>query len=158
MAYATSDDVFKRYPMISNVVGSGTNMIASVDIASVYISDAMSIVDGFLSRRYQLPLINEPMLTWLTSDIAIYRAFEDKLPRFPDAVEKRFTNAMSMLWTIQQGKMDLTSSSQQVTSGGDQDAWTTASSNAGVIFEPAERITNTQSLFDPFFQLDRRSF
>lgn len=156
-AYATSDDVFKRYPMVSNIVGSGTNQIASADVNSIYIQDGQSIVDAYLSRRYVLPLTVEPLLTWITSDIAIYRMFEDKLPRFPDAIEKRYTNAMSMLWAIQQGKMDLTASSQQVTDGGDQDAWSNVESYAGVIFNPAESLTNCQSIFDPFFRLDRHS-
>jgi phage gp36-like protein len=62
------------------------------------------------------------LLTSLCADIAIYRMAEDKLPRFPDAIEKRYTNAVSMLLMLQQGVMDL-NSSQLVSSGGDQEAW-----------------------------------
>lgn len=156
MAYAVIDDVFKRYPMVSNLVGSGTNLVASVDVASIYIADGESYVNAFLAARYTMPLVTEPLLTSLTSDIAIYRMFEDKLPRFPDAIEKRYTNAISILWALQAGKMRLTSSNL-VTSGGDQDAWSSANSNAGSIFQPAEALTNTQSVPDPFFWLDRDS-
>lgn len=151
--YATIDDVFKRYPMVSNLVGSGSNLVTSVDVSSIYISDGQSIVDAFLRAKYVTPLTAEPLVTWITADISIYRMFEDKLPRFPDAVEKRYTNAMSMLYGLQLGKLTLTSS-QIVTSGGDQDAWSSANSNAGPIFLPAEALTNTQSVQDPFFWLD----
>lgn len=154
--YATIDDVFKRYPLVSNVVGSGSNMVASVDISSSYIADAQSIINAYLANKYVVPLNPEPILTWITADIAIYRLFEDKLPRFPDAIEKRYTNAISMLCQLQSGYLQLTASSQTVNSGGDNDAWSSVQSIAGPIFQPAENITNCQSVFDPFFQLDRR--
>lgn len=152
MAYATIDDVFKRYPMVSNVVGSGSNLVASVDVSSIYIVDGESIVNAFLARKYVLPLTTEPLLTWITADIAIYRLFEDKLPRFPDAVEKRYTNAMSLLSQLTTGAMQLTSSNL-VTSGGDSEAWSSTQSYAGVIFRPAEELTNTQSIFDTLFDV-----
>ncbi len=155
MAYATISDVFKRYPMVANVVGSGSNLIASADVASIYISDSESIVNAFLTNRYVVPLNVEPMVTWITSDIAIYRMFEDKLPRFPEAVEKRYTNAMSLLWGLQNGDLALTTSSQALNTQGDNEAWSTANSNAGPIFVEAERITNSRSIFDPLFELDR---
>lgn len=155
MAYADISDVFKRYPLVSNVVGSGTNLVASADVSSIYIADSESLVNAFLSSRYVIPLVSEPMLTWLTADIAIYRLFEDKLPRFPDAVEKRYLNVMSMLWQLQNGKLNLTSSNL-VTSGGDQDAWSSVQSYAGTIFAPAESLTNVKSIYDPFIYFDGR--
>jgi phage gp36-like protein len=156
--YSSIDDVYRRFPMISTMVGSDvTRQIASADISSIYISASDSIIDAYLARRYVTPLTVEPLLTDLSADISIYKAFEDKLPRYPDAVLRRYTNAMSLLTMLANGFIQLTSS-QIVSSGGDQDAWTSAASNAGIIFHPAEEITNTQSIFDPFFNLDRRSF
>lgn len=152
--YSTINDVFKRYPMIENVVGSGDLLVPSADVSSIYIADGDSIINAYLSRRYVVPLTAEPLLTWISADIAIYRLIEDKLPRFPDAVLKRYTNAMSMLVGIQEGRMDL-NSSQIVSSGGDQDAWSSAGSFAGTVFAPAESLTNVGSLFDPFTQLGR---
>lgn len=157
MAYCIIDDIFKRYPLVDNIVGAATHQVASVDVSSIYIADAQSIVNGFLTVRYQMPLTTEPMLTWITADLAIYKMFEDKLPNFPAAIEKRYTNCICMLWSLQKGQLQLTSSNL-ITSGGDQDAWTSASSNAGIIFHPAEEITNTRSIFDPFFSFDRQSF
>lgn len=152
--YATIDDVFKRYPLVSNVVGSDANLVASADVTSIYIADAGSIIDAYLGRRYTLPLNPEPILTWITSDIAIYRIFEDKLPRFPDAIEKRYTNAMSMLYMLQEGDMVLNASSV-IVDGGDQFVWSNVEDNSGVIFRPAEELTNCQSIHDPFFGVDR---
>jgi phage gp36-like protein len=155
MSYSTIDDVFKRYPVIDQVVGSASEQVASADVTSIYIADADSIINGYLSRRYVLPLTTEPLLTMVSADIAIYRLIEDKLPRFPQAVERRYLNAMSMIAQMQTGAINL-NSSQIVTSGGDQDAWSSASSFAGTIFTPAEQITNIQSVFDPFWQLGRQ--
>jgi phage gp36-like protein len=152
--YATISDVFKRYPLVGNVVGSGSNLVASADVSSIYIADGQSIVDAFLRAKYVTPLVVEPLVVQITSDIAIYRIFEDKLPRFPDAVEKRYTNAMSMLSMLQSGKLTL-ASSQIVNSGGDNDAWSSVQSYAGVIFRPAEELTNIQSIYpDPLFDLN----
>lgn len=153
--YSQITDVFKRYPMVENVVGSGDLLVPSVDVSSIYIADADSIINAYLSRRYVVPLSPEPLLTWISADIAIYRIFEDKLPRFPDAILKRYTNAMSLLCDLQAGKMDL-NSSQTVTSGGDQDAWSSAQS-FGAVFAPAEQLTQIGSLFDPFIELDRKA-
>lgn len=155
MAYATIDDVFKRYPLVASIVGSGSNFIASVDVASIYISDGESIIDAFLRSQYITPLVVEPMITWIASDIAIYRMIEDKLPRFPEAVEKRYTNAMCMLWMLQQNKMTLASTA--INQAGDNDAWSSVQSVQGPIFRPAEEVTNCQSVHDPFFMLGRKA-
>lgn len=154
MAYTTINDIFKRYPMVSNIVGSGPDQIASLDVSSVYISDAESIVNAYLSRRYTIPLTAEPIITMVAADITIYRMFEDRLPRFPQAIEKRYTNAMSIVYMLQLGKMDLTSSNI-ISNTGDQYAWSSAGSFAGSIFAPAEQLTNCQSVTDPLLWLDR---
>jgi phage gp36-like protein len=154
MSYAVIDDVTKRYPPIITMIGSGGNFVASVDVSSIYIQDSESIINAYLARRYVVPLQSEPLLTSLCSDIALYRMIEDKLPRFPDAVEKRYTNAVSMLLMLQQGLISL-NSSQLVSSTGDQDAWSNVQSYAGPIFRPAEELTNCGSIFDPLFNLNR---
>ena len=56
MSYADIDDVFKRYSPIHTMVGSADNMVDSVHVSSVYVADAESFVDGYLSRRYEVPL------------------------------------------------------------------------------------------------------
>jgi phage gp36-like protein len=139
MAYATIDDVMKRYPPIETVVGSGDQLVTSVDVASIYISDAESYVNAFLRGIYVTPLAAEPVITQVTTDIAIYRMIEDHAPRIPDMAEKRMIAANSLLYMLKDGTMQLDPASQQnVTSGGDQDAWSSNLEQAGPVFTPIE--------------------
>lgn len=128
MAYATIDDVTKRYPPILTMIGSGSNDVSSNDVSSIYLADAESYVNAFLGARYALPLATEPLITQLTSDIAIYKMVEDKAPRIPDFMDKRMASVSSMLAMLRDGQMILTASSQQVNSGGNQEAWSSTQS------------------------------
>jgi len=142
--YAEFTDITKRYNPITTMIGSGANDVSTADVTSIYIRDAMSIVNAYLSRRYITPLNPEPILTDLTSDIAIYRMLSDRAPRIPDYMEKRYTNAMSMLTMLRDGGMDLTASSQSINSGGgDQFAWSNVIGGGqnGPVFKPIESET-----------------
>jgi phage gp36-like protein len=125
MAYATLNDVLRRYTPIVSMLGTGSLQITSNDISSVYIADAEGIINLYLGSRYQTPLAADPAITDLCSDIAIYRILADKAPRIPDFMQARYTNATSILSMIRDGQMTLgTNSGQQmVTSGGDEFAW-----------------------------------
>ena len=142
--YAEYNDIVKRYNPITSMIGSGSSDVSTADVTSIYIRDAMSIVNAYLSRRYIVPLQPEPILTDLTSDIAIYRMLSDRAPRIPDFMAKRYTNATSMLEMLRDGKMDLTVSSQAVNSGGgDQFAWSNVIGGGqnGPVFKPVESET-----------------
>ena len=79
MSYATIDDIFQRYSPIHTVVGSADNMVDSLHVSSVFIADAESLVDGFISRRYEVPLSPVPnFITQITSDIAIFNILVEK--------------------------------------------------------------------------------
>lgn len=124
MPYANATDVIKRYNPITTMLGVGSLQVSTIDIASVYIQDAESIINAYLARRYVLPLNNEPILTDLASDIAVFRILSDRAARVPDFMEKRYTNAMSLLTMLRDGGMDLVASSGvTINSGGDQFAW-----------------------------------
>jgi len=139
MAYATQDDVFLRYPPIENLVGSGDMLVTTVSIASVYIADAEGYVNAFLRARYATPLVVEPVITQVTTDIAIYRMIEDHAPRIPDMAEKRMIAANSILAMLSEGKMLLDPASQTlVSTGGDQEVWSTNLEQAGPVFTPVE--------------------
>lgn len=141
MPYATPDDVIKRYNPINTMLGTGSLQVSTTDIASVYIQDAESIINAYLARRYVLPLNPEPILTDLASDIAVYRVLSDRAPRIPDFMDKRYTNAMSMLQMLRDGGMDLTASSGvTINSGGDQFAWSNViePGQNGPVFKNAE--------------------
>jgi phage gp36-like protein len=73
----------------------------------------------------------------MTSDIALFRMIRDRAPRIPDIMQTRYTDVISMLSMIRDGKMQLTASSQTIASGGDQEAWSSAQSGS-VVFKRAE--------------------
>lgn len=128
MPYAVFDDVLNRFPPASTLVGSNANtQVTTVEVSSVYISDAEGYVNAFLRAKYSIPLSAEPIITMVTADIAIYRLVEDRLPRIPDFAEKRFIAANSILSMLRDGKMVL-SSSQTVQGSGDQEAYSTVGS------------------------------
>lgn len=143
MAYATCDDVLRRYSPLKTMIGVGTLDVSTIDIASIYIADGESIVNGYLAKKYIVPLTVEPLVTDLTSDIAIFRILSDKAPRVPDFMATRYTNATSMLAMLRDGEMVLTASSQSVNSGGDEEAWSNVldSDFVGTVFKPIETST-----------------
>lgn len=139
MAYSTQDDIFRRYPPIESVVGSGDMYVATADITSVYIPQSDSYIDAYLRARYVTPLAADPLLTMLSSDISIYKMLEDHAPRVPDMALSRWVAVNSMLYMLANGTMLLNPASQTiVTSGGDQDAWSSNEEQCGPVFHPAE--------------------
>jgi phage gp36-like protein len=143
MAYATCDDVLRRYPPLKSMIGTSTLDVSTVDVASIYIADGESIINGYLGKKYIIPLSNEPIITDLCSDIAIYRIVSDKQPRIPDWMDKRYTNVMSMLAMLRDGGMVLNASSQTANSGGDEFAWSNVIDPdfVGTVFKPIETTT-----------------
>lgn len=124
MAYATAEDVFVRYPPITTMISSADTDVSTDAVSSVYIADAESYVNAYLRGRYVTPLSPEPIITQITTDIAIYRMIEEHAPRIPDMAEKRWLNANSTLCMLRDGYMLLDPSSQVlVTTGGDQEVW-----------------------------------
>lgn len=140
MAYAVVDDILRRYNPITTMLGTGTMDISTVDIASIYIADGESIINGYLGKRYLIPLQSEPILTDICADIAIYRTLRDRAPRIPEFMQTRYTDAMDLLKAISSGDMILNSSSQAVNTAGDQEAWSNVIDPGfnGPVFKPAE--------------------
>lgn len=139
MAYATVDDVLARYKPLNSMIGTGTLDITTTDIASIYIADAEGYMNAFLSARYVTPVQTEPLVTMLCSDIAIYKMCEDRAPRIPDFMEKRWAAANSFLSQLANGGMALTGSNQAVSSGGDEEVWSNVLENpTGPVFQPVE--------------------
>lgn len=134
MTYATIDDVMNRYRPIRTLVGSENLQVASVNVASIFINDAESVVDAILGKRYVVPLSPVPaFVTWITSDIAIFNILTDHLPGKPDFFQPRYDRAMKMLMDISSGYMTLNSVS--VVSSGDNEAWST-SQDYHTVFSP----------------------
>lgn len=138
--YAVPSDVFLRYTPITTIVGSDSTSVTTNAVSSIYIADAQSYIDAFLRARYVTPLVPEPIITQITTDIAIYRMVEDHAPRIPDLALSRWTQANSILGMLRDGTMLLDPASQTVvTSGGDQDVWSTDLEQCGPVFRAPER-------------------
>lgn len=141
--YASPTDVINRYKPLNTMLGTGTLDITTTDIASVFIGDAQSYMDAFLSARYVTPVAVEPIITQICSDISIYKILEDRAPRIPEFMEKRYSFANSLLWNLSNGNMSLTGSNQIVSSAGDQEVWSNVLENpSGPIFVPAEAFSH----------------
>jgi phage gp36-like protein len=140
--YATVDGVLTRYKPLNSMIGTGTLDINTSDIASIYIADAQGYMDAFLSTRYVTPVVAEPLITMLCSDIAIYKMVEDRAPRIPDFCEKRWAAANSFLSQLANGVMALTSA-QLVSSAGDEEVWSNVLENPnGPVFQPVEAFSH----------------
>jgi phage gp36-like protein len=138
MAYADFDDVLRRYTPLETLIGSGDVYVTTADICSIFIADAEGIVDAYLSGRYVIPLASEPLLTSVTADIALFRVLSDRAPRVPEFMVGRHDRAIQTLEMLRDGKMNLTASSQSVTSGGDQEAWSNVVDGSNPVFKPVE--------------------
>jgi phage gp36-like protein len=139
MAYAGYADVFNRYLPITTMVGSDITQVTTFGVSSIYCLDAESYVNAYLRGRYAIPLAPEPIITQITADIAIYRLLEERAPRVPDIALTRWLNANSILCMLRDGYMLLDPNSQTIiTTGGDQEVWSTNLEQAGPVFTPVE--------------------
>jgi phage gp36-like protein len=128
MSYATIGDVFGRYPPINTMVGTQANEVSSVNVSSIYIADAESFLNAYLGARYTVPLVAEPIITQLTSDLAIYNMCVDRLPRVPEFMQGRYDRAISILEKLRDGTMVLNPASNTLVSTGDNFAYSTTQS------------------------------
>lgn len=135
MAYATIDDVFSRYPPIATMVGTGENDVTSVEISSVYIADAESIINMYLARLYVVPVYPEAAITMIACDLAISNMLFEKLGKLPQFIQPRYDRANSMLEKLSSGSLILTSNSTSDVTSGDNYAWSTTE-NYHPIFSP----------------------
>jgi len=127
MAYATISDIFARFP-ISTLVGTGTNDVSSMEVSSIFIADAESVVDGYLGAKYSTPLVATPLVKHITSDLAIFNMLAERSGRIPQAAQTRFDRAEKYLELLRDGKMVLNSASQTLITSGDQYAWSSTGS------------------------------
>jgi phage gp36-like protein len=124
MSYAAFSDVVGRYPTIVSMIGSGQYSVSSAQVSSIYIADAESFVDGWLGRKYTTPVTPvTPLVTQLTSDLAIFNMLAERMPTVPDFIQKRYDRSMTILENLADGTMTLGNSVMVVSSQGDNFAW-----------------------------------
>jgi phage gp36-like protein len=135
MSYATVGDVVNRFKPIKTMIGESSLDVSSVEIASIYIADAEAFVDGYLGAKYAVPITPlSPIITQLTSDLAIFNLLAEKSGMVPEWMDKRYNRAVHTLEMLRDGHMVLSSASV-VGSNGDNFAWSSTQGTHG-IFSP----------------------
>jgi phage gp36-like protein len=147
MSYATISDVFGRYPPINTMVGTLANEVSSVQVESMFIADSESFINAYLGARYNIPLAAEPLITQLTSDIAIFNMCAERLPRVPEWMQNRYDRSIGILEKLRDGTMVLNPASNTFVSTGDNYAYSTTQSYHPV-FSPVLGELDQQQDFD----------
>jgi phage gp36-like protein len=109
MAYADKSDMETRYGKteIANLEADGERGELAI-IESL--NDAAAEINGYLCRRYKLPLPAGnayPLLKWASCDIARYRLWEGKLNDDKDTVYVRYKRVVKVLEDLAEGKIAL---------------------------------------------------
>jgi phage gp36-like protein len=158
MAYADLSDILVRYRPIRTMIGSQDLKITSAEVTSVYVFQAEAYVDAYLGSRYQVPFAGKPpLITQITSDLAIFFMLAEKTPSVPDFMDARRQRADELLKQLADGELTIGSASL-VTSAGDSFAW---SPNMGhtPVFSPV--LGELDQLVDPdrvYADRDARGF
>lgn len=128
MAYATIVDVFARYAPIGTMVSSSDSDVTSVEVSSIFILDAESLVNAHLAKRYVIPVTTEPIVTMITADLAISAMMQEKLGELPGFIQPRYDRSLDMLAKLAAGDLILTGSGTTLVESGDQFAWSSTGS------------------------------
>lgn len=122
MAYATIADVIGGYQPIKTMIGANSYDVTSVEVSSIYIARAESLIDAYLGRKYSVPLaVANPLITQIASDLAVFHMLAERTPSVPEFIDKRYARAISLLEGISSGTLYI-GSVTSITSG-DNYAW-----------------------------------
>lgn len=110
MAYCTLDDITKHLPEsdiieLTDDAGAGAVDQKAVDEA---IGSAGALIDGYLARRYVLPIASTPPLILpLAVDLTIYNLFGRRRGVMPEEVQTRRDEAVKVLKDLSTGVAQL---------------------------------------------------
>lgn len=129
-AYITEAGLGERFS-----VGEITDLAASdTDAVARACTDATSLIDGYLSSRYSLPLAEVPdIVAGWAADIARYRLWDDHAP---EEVRRRYEDALAQLKLLSTGVISLPPGSTGVV----------ATSQVAFAGYSAERVFTTDTL------------
>ena len=136
MSYATQADLETRFGSVELAqLSDRTNgSVIDATVVARAIADAEAEIDGWLGRRYQLPLATVPaVLGLIACDLARYYLYDDKAT---DAVQKRYDDGVKRLKAIAAGDVVLDGVTPP----------TSASSGIAVTSRAPDRIFNADSL------------
>lgn len=154
MAYSKAEDVLDmiKPDMLRSLIGDNCRLEgeelreAAMPYAQTAVDDADSEIDGYLAKRYRVPLSKVPkMITKLSKDIAVYnlasRRGIDESEREKNILN-RYNAAILYLTNVARGIVELDGQ----TSGGTGEALTDAQGNAGFSIQSSERVFSRKSM------------
>jgi len=113
MPYCTVDDIVGRIgeKTVTLLTNDGTPAAAVMDLdnAARAIAEAETVIDGYLSGRYALPLSPVPALVRkIATDLAVYNLYARR-PAVdpPKSVQAGYDGALSLLKGLQKGDVNL---------------------------------------------------
>lgn len=120
MTYATLANLTDRFSeaMLVSLTDRGEFATGTVDVTVVNraLADTDAVIDGYLARRYALPLsVSQPLLTDIAGAIAIWKLHTSE----PDPkIESDYKAAIAMLKDISTGVIALTAAGIEAPSTG----------------------------------------
>ena len=107
MAYCTRDNLVQRFGQreIDDLLDRDNNDSDDTDTLTQTIADADSLIDSYVSAKYQTPLSPVPqIITYISCDITRFMLWDDNAP---EEVRKRYDDAIARLKDIAKGMMKL---------------------------------------------------
>ncbi len=154
MAYSKAEDVLDmiKPDMLRSLIGDNCRLEgeelreAAMPYAQTAVDDADSEIDGYLAKRYRVPLSKVPkMITKLSKDIAVYnlasRRGIDESEREKNILN-RYNAAILYLTNVAKGIVELDGQ----TSGGTGEALPDAQGNAGFSIQSNGRVFSRKSM------------
>ena len=121
MPYCALADILEKIPRLNLIQLTDDEGIGDInqDRVNAAITEAQTVIDGFLTSRYEMPLSSvPPLINHLAVDLAIYaiysRRFETEMPA---AMQARHDDSMKLLSMIQKGTVQLGIESPQSAPG-----------------------------------------
>lgn len=98
--YATRDDLITRYTLAE--ISQLERYLKDGESVETSIADAGSIVDGYIAKHYDVPLLNPPVnIKIYVCDIARYLLWKS---RASEEVRRRYEDAISFFKGVSKGK------------------------------------------------------
>jgi phage gp36-like protein len=107
MPYATQADMVTRYgeEELAQLTDRVNGEVIDESVLTRAIEDAENEINGYLAKRYNLPLTSTPpILQRLACDVARYYLHDD---RVTEQVRNRYTDVIRLLKSIAQGEVML---------------------------------------------------
>lgn len=107
MTYATQADMVTRFgeTELAQRTDRENGLVIDVDVLNRALDDADGEINGYLAKRYALPLASVPIvLTRLAADVARYHLYDDGATQ---VVRQRYEDAVSLLKRMSSGDVQL---------------------------------------------------